>query len=136
MKLTTKALYTVSALIDLALHQAKGAVALRDISSRQTISLAYLEQLFNKLRKADIVKSSRGPSGGYQLAKPAEQITIAAILCAIDEITENACCGFKQNCMLEQCLAHDLWRELDNHTQQFLQQKNLAMLLEKVEVPA
>ncbi len=129
MKLTTKALYTVSALLDVTLHQNHGPVALPDISQRQGISLAYLEQLFGKLRKADLVKSLRGPSGGYLLNKLPEAISIAEILIAIEETTANQCCGSKQHCAKNSaCLAHNLWQALEQHTQQFLQAKNLAIL--------
>lgn len=137
MKLTSKALYVVSALLDITLNQAKGPVALPDISQRQGISLAYLEQLFGKLRKAGIVKSLRGPGGGYLLNVSPEAINIADILQAIGENTANECCGAKQDCIKNSaCLAHSLWLELEQHTQTFLQKKNLAMLAQPYQAQA
>jgi Rrf2 family iron-sulfur cluster assembly transcriptional regulator len=85
MKMTTKGRYAVTAMLDLALHDSKGPVNLADISRRQDISLTYLEQLFNKLKRHELVESARGPGGGYRLAKAADQITVAKVIYSVDE---------------------------------------------------
>lgn len=131
MKLTTKSLYAVSALIDVAIQQQQGPVTLRDIHSRHDISVAYLEQLFNKLRKSGIVDSVRGPNGGYRLARPAEEICIATVLEAVDESVSTDCCAAKYDDEHEdECLAHELWQELEDNTQAFFAGKSLAALAE------
>ena len=97
MKLTTKGRFAVTALLDLAM-QPSNPVALADISRRQDISLSYLEQLFAKLRRGEIVDSVRGPGGGYCLAKDAEQISLADIILAVDEPIDSTRCAGKENC--------------------------------------
>jgi len=130
MKLSTKGRYAVTALADIALQGEGALVSLSEISSRQDISLPYLEQLFVKLRKAEIVESVRGPGGGYRLAKPADQTRISDIMSAVDE-TLNAmrcedldgkgCGGSKAL-----CLTHSLWEQLSAHVYVFLNKTTIA----------
>ena len=114
MKLTTKGRFAVTALLDLAM-QPSNPVALADISRRQDISLSYLEQLFAKLRRGEIVDSVRGPGGGYCLAKDAEQISLADIILAVDEPIDSTRCAGKENCGWNEtkCITHDLWQGLN-----------------------
>jgi len=122
MKLTTKGRYAVTAVLDLAFHNDKGPVSLAEISERQGISLSYLEQLFSKLRRNDIVLSTRGPGGGYSLARPDDEITMAQIIVAVDESYDATNCGGEGNCNGDSyhCLTHDLWIELSEDIHQFL----------------
>jgi Rrf2 family iron-sulfur cluster assembly transcriptional regulator len=98
MRLTTKGRFAVTAMIDLAMRQSNGPVTLAGISQRQDISLSYLEQLFGKLRRHQIVESVRGPGGGYSLARLAEKVTVADIIIAVDEPIDATQCGGKENC--------------------------------------
>ena len=115
MRLTTKGRFAVTAMIDLAQRQHQGPVTLAGISQRQEISLSYLEQLFGKLRRHEIVESVRGPGGGYNLARRPEDITVADIIIAVDEPIDATQCGGKQNCHADgeakgtRCMTHDLW---------------------------
>ena len=121
MQLTTKGRYAVNALLDLALHDSEGPVALVDIAKRQNISQTYLEQLFSKLKRHGLVSSSRGPRGGYRLALGTEEISIAKIIYSVDEKIDITRCHGKQNCQKDQrCLTHDLWMELNMHVSGFL----------------
>lgn len=121
MRLSTKGRYAVTAMLDLALHGGKGPVTLADISVNQGISLSYLEQLFAALRSKQLVRGIRGPGGGYFLAKPAEEISIADIICAVDEWVEFTRCGGKENCQDgKRCLTHTLWDELSDQIFEFL----------------
>ena len=119
MRLTTKGRFAVTAMIDLAMRQHQGPVTLAGISQRQEISLSYLEQLFGKLRRHEIVESVRGPGGGYNLARRAEDITVADIIIAVDEPLDATQCGGKENCHSEgehngtRCMTHDLWATLN-----------------------
>src|SRR5438132_7828498 len=117
MRLTTKGRFAVTAMIDLAMRQDQGPVTLAGISQRQKISLSYLEQLFGKLRRHELVESTRGPGGGYTLARKAEDITVADIIVAVDEALDATGCGGKENCMGDdtgRCMTHDLWTSLNN----------------------
>ena len=135
MKLTTKGRYAVTAILDLALHDSRGPVALADISRRQDISLPYLEQLFNKLRRHGLVESARGPGGGYRLALVASEVTIARVIFAVDEPMDVTRCGGQQNCQgRERCLTHDLWMELNLHVSEFLNGVTLADLIQRHNV--
>ena len=135
MKLTTKGRYAVTAILDLALHDSQGPVALADIAQRQDISLTYLEQLFNKMRRHELVESARGPGGGYRLAKELNDITIAKIIYAVDEPIDVTRCGGKQNCQAdERCLTHDLWMELNLHVSEFLNGVTLADMVQRNNV--
>ena len=121
MRLTTKGRYAVTAMLDLVIHQHKGAIALAAISKRQDISLSYLEQLFAKLRKHKLVTSFRGPGGGYQLGRASEEISIGDIINAVDEIVDIRRCKGTKDCQGgEQCLPHDLWCDLSEMIQDFL----------------
>jgi iron-sulfur cluster assembly transcription factor IscR len=114
MRLTTKGRFAVTAMIDLALRQEQGPVTLAGISQRQHISLSYLEQLFGKLRRHEIVESVRGPGGGYNLARRAEDVTVADIIIAVDEPLDATQCGGKGTCEGTKqhdghCMTHELW---------------------------
>ena len=114
MRLTTKGRFAVTAMVDLAMRQTRGPVTLAAISERQEISLSYLEQLFGKLRKGGLVKSVRGPGGGYQLARAATGVTVAEIISAVDEPIDATQCGGRENCHGDRrCMTHDLWANLN-----------------------
>ena len=131
MRLTTKGRFAVMAMVDLALHGGKGPVTLASISERQKISLSYLEQLFGKLRKHDIVESVRGPGGGYYLGRQGAKISVADIIVAVDEPLDATKCGGKGNCQEEQqCLTHDLWMGLNETIYNYLAAVNLQHLVE------
>ncbi len=135
MKMTTKGRYAVTAMLDLALHNADEPINLGDISLRQDISLTYLEQLFSKLRKNGLVESARGPGGGYRLAKDADDITIAQVIYAVDESIDVTRCGGQQNCQGDlRCLTHDLWMELNLHVSEFLNGITLGDLVQRNNV--
>jgi len=130
MKLTTKGRYAVNAMLDLALHNDQAPVNLADISARQDISLTYLEQLFSKLRKKNLVESIRGPGGGYRLALDADEITIAHVMYAVAEPIDVTSCGGQQNCMGEvRCLTHDLWLGLNRHVSEYLNGISLGKMV-------
>ncbi len=131
MRLTTKGRFAVTAMIDLALRCADGPVTLAGIAERQRISLSYLEQLFGKLRRFELVSSVRGPGGGYTLAQPMELVTVADIIAAVDEPLDATSCGGKENCLDEhRCMTHDLWTNLNRRMQDYLQSVTLASLVE------
>jgi Rrf2 family iron-sulfur cluster assembly transcriptional regulator len=135
MRLTTKGRYAVTAMLDLALHALNDPVALADISVRQGISLSYLEQLFSKLRQQSLVKSIRGPGGGYLLNKPVNQISIADVIDAVDESLDTTRCREKGNCQDgETCLTHHLWLDLSHQIHHFLSNITLQDLMNKREV--
>lgn len=129
MRLTTKGRYAVTAVLDLAFHQQSGPVSLADISERQAISLSYLEQLFSKLRKNDIVSSTRGPGGGYKLTNNAEDVSIVNIIIAVDESYRANGCKPGEYCQSARCLTHDLWDELSEKIHGFLDGISLADLM-------
>jgi Rrf2 family transcriptional regulator, iron-sulfur cluster assembly transcription factor len=132
MRLTTKGRFAVTAMLDLALREAGGPVTLSGISERQHISLSYLEQLFGKLRRKELVDSVRGPGGGYCLAKDAALITVAEIILAVDESLDATQCGGKENCHDDgQCMTHELWASLNNTIFDYLTSITLAQLIEK-----
>ncbi len=132
MKLTTRGRYAVTAMLDLALHNHEGPISLADISTRQTISLSYLEQLFSRLRKKGLVESARGPGGGYLLGQPMAKISVSDVVGAVDEHVDATRCGGKHNCQGDlQCLTHDLWEELSEQIAKFLDSVSLADLVEK-----
>ena len=109
MRLTTKGRFAVTAMIDLALHGGDGPVTLAGISDRQKISLSYLEQLFGKLRRKNLVESVRGPGGGYCLARPMARISVADVVRAVDEALDATQCGGRENCRDEErCMTHEL----------------------------
>jgi Rrf2 family iron-sulfur cluster assembly transcriptional regulator len=130
MRLTTKGRFAVTAMIDLGLRHQRGPVTLAGISERQKISLSYLEQLFGRLRRQGIVDSVRGPGGGYCLAKPMEEITVAAIIRAVDEPIDATQCGGLGNCHDDEpCMTHELWTGLTSHIYNYLESVNLAQLV-------
>lgn len=134
MRLTTKGRFAVTAMIDLALHQSEGPVTLAGISQRQNISLSYLEQLFGKLRRVQIVSSTRGPGGGYKLCRHQDEITVADIIVAVDEPIDATECGGKGKCHGQnehfgQCMTHDLWTSLNNTMVSFLESVSLKDLV-------
>ena len=134
MRLTTKGRFAVTAMIDLGLRQNSGPVTLAAISQRQQISLSYLEQLFARLRRRGLVKSLRGPGGGYRLAREARDTNIADIVLAVDEPLRATRCGAAQSkgCMLkgERCITHDLWDEMGRHLHSYLASVTLADLVD------
>ena len=135
MRLTTKGRYAVTAMLDLALHENYGPVNLMDISKRQGISLAYLEQLFLRLRKEGLIVSSRGPGGGYRLTQSRSDISVADVIRAVDEQVDATRCGGHQNCQAdERCLTHDLWEDLSLHITGFLNAISLSDLVERRSV--
>ena len=135
MRLTTKGRYAVTAMLDLAIHDDRDPVALADIARRQGISLSYLEQLFAQLRKRGLVRSSRGPGGGYQLGRPAAEIAVVDVIGAVDESVDATRCGGMENCQGEaRCLTHDLWHDLSRQIHDFLGGIDLAQLVERRRV--
>lgn len=137
MRLTTKGRYAVTAMLDLAMHANTEIVALGDIAARQGISLPYLEQLFAKLRRAGLVTSVRGPGGGYRLARPADAISVADVIAAIDENIDTTRCGGEKNCQGEDaCLTHELWEALGAHILGFLRSMTLADMAGRPHVQA
>jgi Rrf2 family iron-sulfur cluster assembly transcriptional regulator len=137
MRLTTKGRFAVTAMIDLALREGKGPVTLAGISQRQEISLSYLEQLFGKLRRHQIVESVRGPGGGYSLARKAENVSVADIIIAVDEPLDATQCGGKENCHgadLEaggRCMTHELWATLNEKMVDYLDSVSLQDLVDQ-----
>jgi Rrf2 family iron-sulfur cluster assembly transcriptional regulator len=135
MRLTTKGRYAVTAMLDLALHGNNGPVSLADISGRQDISLSYLEQLFAKLRRNDLVHSVRGPGGGYKLSRGGNEIFVAQIIDAVNEAVDATGCGGTSNCQQgEVCLTHHLWCDLSDQIHGFLSGISLSNLVERREV--
>ena len=135
MRLTTKGRYAVTAMLDLALHGGNGPVSLADISGRQDISLSYLEQLFAKLRRNELVSSVRGPGGGYKLSRGGQEIYVAQIIDAVNEAVDATGCGGNSDCQQgEVCLTHHLWCDLSDQIHGFLSQISLSNLVERREV--
>ena len=132
MKLTNKGRYAVMAMADLASNANKGPISLAEISLRQNISLAYLEQIFIKLKNNNLVKSSRGASGGYILEKPASEIKISNIIFAVDEEVKTLNCkkNSKRGCNNKstKCITHNLWDQLDHHINSFFEKVKLQDL--------
>lgn len=132
MRLTTKGRFAVTAMVDLATRGGNAPVTLAGISERQKISLSYLEQLFGKLRRHNIVESVRGPGGGYYLARPGAQITIAEIIKAVDEPIDASKCGGRGDCFDDKpCITHDLWMGLNKTLHDYLSGVNLQQLVDK-----
>jgi Rrf2 family iron-sulfur cluster assembly transcriptional regulator len=135
VKLSTKGRYAVMAMVDLASHSQGNPVALADIAERQEISLSYLEQLFGKLRKGGLVKSVRGPGGGYLLSRNTQQTRVSDIILAVDEPIQTTRCtpGSPAGCHNNKgrCLTHDLWEELGNQIYLYLSSVSLADICER-----
>ena len=119
-------------MLDLALHAGKGPVTLADVSVNQGISLSYLEQLFAALRSKNLVRGVRGPGGGYYLGRAADEISIANIICAVDEWVEFTRCGGREDCRDGQrCLTHHLWDQLSDEIFRFLSDITLQDLVDR-----
>lgn len=130
MRLTTKGRFAVTAMLDLALNEVDRPVTLAGISERQEISLSYLEQLFSRLRRNGLVKSVRGPGGGYRIAKPLDTISVSDIITAVDEQIDATQCGGSENCHDEhRCMTHDLWASLNVKILEYLSGVSLAQLV-------
>jgi Rrf2 family transcriptional regulator, iron-sulfur cluster assembly transcription factor len=132
LRLTTRGRFAVTAVLDLAIHGADRPVKLSEISARQRISLSYLEQLFAQERRSGIVRSRRGPGGGYTLGRPASELSIADIIRAVDEPIDATQCGGLENCRDGQfkCLTHDLWDGLNDHILSYLEGVKLEQLVQ------
>lgn len=134
MKLSTKGRYAVMAMVDIAAHTEGKPIALADVAERQEISLSYLEQLFGKLRRGGLVKSVRGPGGGYLLARGVANTRIADIILSVDESIKTTRCtpGSPTGCTSNKsrCLTHDLWEELGNHIFLYLNSVSLADVID------
>jgi Rrf2 family iron-sulfur cluster assembly transcriptional regulator len=140
MRLTTKGRFAVTAMIDLAMRQHGGPVTLAAISQRQNISLSYLEQLFGKLRRHELVDSVRGPGGGYSLARLARTVTVADIIFAVDEPLDATNCGGKRDCTSGndgkpgKCMTHELWSTLNRKMVDYLDSVSLQDLVDQQRV--
>lgn len=135
MRMSTKAQYAVRAMVNLNLHSDGSPVNLRDISQRESISLTYLEQLFVKLRRGKLVKSVRGPGGGYLLARPAKDIQVDEIIDSVEEsLVPVSCMDQKHGCVCDdQCVTHNVWHGLAERIRQFLASITLADLTEEAQ---
>lgn len=135
MKLTTKGRYAVTAMLDLALHGQQGPVSLAEISTRQEISLSYLEQLFSKLRKNGLVTSTRGPGGGYSVSRDLTDVAVSEIIGAVNESVDATQCAGKENCHSHgRCLTHDLWEGLSLQIEEFLSSVSLQDMIDRHRV--
>ena len=136
MKLTSKGRYAVMAMADLAKINANRPTSLTDISLRQGISISFLEQIFLKLKRSNLVQSSRGPSGGYLLTKPPEEIKISSIIRAVDEKVKTVACKkeLKKGCNGKsvKCITHDLWDDLETHINSFFENNTLRDIIYRV----
>lgn len=134
MELNTKGRYAVTAMAELALAAGTDALALSTISERQLISLAYLEQIFLKLRRAGLVESARGRGGGYRLARPAREITVAEIMTAVEEDMRMTRCGADAATCLpgRRCITHGLWNALSDQIEAFLGSITLQQVIDGV----
>jgi Rrf2 family iron-sulfur cluster assembly transcriptional regulator len=133
MRLTTKGRYAVTAMLDLALNQGSGPIALADIAQRQHISLSYLEQLFARLRRRGLVEGVRGPGGGYRLHRDSASISVAEVIDAVHESVDATKCGGRHNCLDggDECLTHELWHDLSTLIRQFLADVSLHDLVRR-----
>ena len=135
MKLTAKGRYAVTALVDIAIHGKEKPVTVSELSSRQSISQTYLEQLTGILRAKGILASVKGPGGGYVLKREPEDITVAEIIAAVNEPVDSTRCGGKNNCQQGKiCLTHTLWEELNTTIQNFLQKKTVGELAQAEQI--
>ena len=129
MRLSTKSRYAVTAMLDLTLNGTRGPVTLADISENQSISLSYLEQLFAALRSKGLVRGVRGPGGGYYLGRDAGDITVADVICAVDEWVEYTRAKAEQQPVETQCTTRSLWDDLSRQIFVFLSDITLAELV-------
>ena len=132
MKLTTKGRFAVTAMLDLALNESDCPVTLADISKRQSISLSYLEQLFGRMRRVGLVKSVRGPGGGYKTAIDSSRLTVKDIITSVDEQIDATKCGGNENCHEGgRCITHNLWASLNYKILDYLESLTLAQLIDE-----
>jgi Rrf2 family transcriptional regulator, iron-sulfur cluster assembly transcription factor len=133
MRLTSKGRYAVSAMVDLALHQQEGPVTLAAIAERQFISLSYLEQLFRRLREGSLVRSVRGPGGGYLLNDDPANISVADVIRAVDEeVKATKCVNAMRGCHRgNRCSTHNLWAALGKHIYRFLDVVTIQQVCDK-----
>ena len=132
MKLTARGRYAVTAILDVALHGRGEPVPLADVAARQSISRAYLEQLFQTLRQGGLVNSTRGAGGGYRLARAAQDISVADVVAAVGEPMDWTRCGGRENCQdSNPCLTHYLWDDLNGHVRAYLERVTLADVLRR-----
>lgn len=137
MRLTTKGRYAVTAMLDLALHDAEHPVSLADIAQRQGLSQRYLEQLFTRLKHAGLVASARGPRGGYRLGRSADAVSVADVVAAVGEGVDATRCGGSGDCQDgDVCLTHELWADLSMQIHLFLSRITLASLVCRNDVLA
>lgn len=131
MRLTTKGRFAVTAMLDLAINEKGRPVTLAGISERQSISLSYLEQLFSRLRQGGLVKSVRGPGGGYRIARGLDDVSVSDIIRAVDEQIDATQCGGDANCHGEnkRCMTHELWTALNHKILDYLEGVSLAQLV-------
>jgi Rrf2 family iron-sulfur cluster assembly transcriptional regulator len=131
MRLTTKGRFAVTAMLDLALQHGGGPVTLAGISQRQRISLSYLEQLFGRLRRHSLVDSTRGPGGGYTIARDLDKLSVADIITAVDEPMDATQCAGKENCRGDEgrCMTHELWSTLNDKMYEYLESVKLSELV-------
>ena len=135
MRLTTKGRYAVTAMVELALNQDKGRISLAEIAERHGISQSYLEQLFASLRRRGLVDGSRGPGGGYRLARDRMAISVAEVIDAVDESVDATKCGGKRNCQGEKgCITHDLWANLSDQIREYLAAVSVGAVADKADV--
>ena len=131
MRLTNKGRYAVTAMLDIALHGPEGRVSVQEIAQRQQISPAYLEQITGALKRCGLLKSFRGPGGGYSLGQPADTISISAIITAVGEGIDATRCAGRADCQEgHMCLTHDLWVDLSQRMDDFLRGITLASLVQ------
>ena len=137
MKLTSKGRYAVMAMADLANTNANEPINLTEISLRQGISISFLEQIFLKLKKNNLVESSRGPSGGYSLAKSPEEIKLSSIIKAVNEEVKTVACKkeLKKGCNGKsiKCITHDLWDDLETHINNFFERNTLKDIIYRIQ---
>lgn len=135
MRLTTKGRYAVTAMLDIALHHERGPVSVAEVAERQAISSAYLEQLFSKLKRAGLLRSVRGPGGGYELGRAPEAVSVSHIIAAVGEGVDATRCQGTADCQDgATCLTHDLWTSLTERIDEFLSGVTLADLVAQREV--
>ena len=130
MRLTTKGRYAVTAMLDIALHAQEGPVSVNEIAARQGISLTYLEQLVGRLKRAGLLRSQRGPGGGYEVAASLDEVSVSAVIAAVGEGVDATRCSGRADCQEgHMCLTHDLWVELSQRIDGFLSDVSLASLV-------
>jgi Rrf2 family transcriptional regulator, iron-sulfur cluster assembly transcription factor len=135
MRLTTKGRYAVTAMLDIALHHEQGPVSVAEVAERQAISSSYLEQLFSKLKRAGLLRSVRGPGGGYELARGLGEVSVSHIIAAVGEGVDATRCKGTADCQDgATCLTHDLWMGLSSRIDEFLSGVTLEDLVSRREV--